>query len=1024
MNTLYNSESSLLNPNVEPFLPNTSDRNNDINILPNQECRDNSTTPTSYDNSDIAYVLNNLKIENTNRLVMGHLNINSLRNKFEALKCIVKDNLDILIISETKLDESFPKNQFSLDGYNHFRIDKCSNSGGIIIFIREDIPCKTINNTEWPSEFEGIFIEINLRKTKWLLFSGYNPHKQLISEFLCSLSKCIDKLINKYDNIVLLGDFNSEICESDMHEFCNVYGLKNLIKEPTCYKNALNPTCIDLILTNKFNKFQNSKTFETGLSDFHKMTVTVLKTFFQKKAPTLIKYRDYKDFDSNAFRNALKNELLMYQMNEITYDEFKDVFMNTLSKHAPVKEKLVRANNAPFMNKTLAKSVMIRSRLRNKFNKNPTVENETAYKIQRNLCVKLFRNAKKEYYGNLDHSILSDNKKFWEVMKPLFSEKQKIMRKIILIDDDKVIYNDQDIAEKMNNFFTTAVSNLRLEDYYSTDENYEDECTNTILNIIEQFKNHPSICKIKANIFINEKFSFNSMNADQVENEIKNLNTHKATQQNGIPAKIILQSSDIVSPYLSNIYTRCIQNSTFPNALKEADVTPIHKKGDRTQTENYRPVSILPTNSKIYERNMYDQIYSHIEKYLSPYLCGFRKGYSTQHCLAAMIESWKKAIDKNKNAGAVLTDLSKAFDCLNHKLLIAKLDAYGFDTSSLQFIYSYLTDRKQRTKVNNSLSSWEMIKSGVPQGSILGPLLFNIYMNDIFWFTPDIKIANYADDTTPYAIESNIKQLITILERNTKKIVEWYGENYMKLNDDKCHLLITSSTATSAKVGDHNITNSASEKLLGITIDNQLNFNEHVTKLCKNASAKLHALARVSIYMTTNKLRILMKAFIESQFGYCPLIWMFHSRTLNNTINRIHERALRIVYKDHNSTFQELLNKDDSVSIHHRNLQKLVTEMYKVKHNLSPVIMNNIFTEQRIQYDLRSDCTWASSNIRTVYNGTETISFRGPKTWNLLPDNIKESKSLREFKTKVKKWKPEGCTCRLCKIFIPSLGFL
>ena len=151
---------------------------------------------------------------------------------------------------------------------------------------------------------------------------------------------------------------------------------------------------------------------------------------------------------------------------------------------------------------------------------------------------------------------------------------------------------------------------------------------------------------------------------------------------------------------------------------------------------------------------------------------------------------------------------------------------------------------------------------------------------------------------------------------------------------------------------------------------------------------------------------------------------MFHSRALNNTINRIHERALRIVYKDYNSTFQELLNKDNSVSIHHRNLQTLVIEMYKVKHKLSPSIMNQVFTEQHIPYDLRNDCTWASSNIRTVYNGTETISFRGPKTWSILPNHIKQSKSLSEFKTNVRKWRPDGCTCRLCKTFISGLGFL
>ena len=264
--------------------PNVMENNRPSNYVGSELDETTSTQSLDTDSPDIAHTFNNLRIQNTNKLVIGQLNINSLRNKFEALKCIIKDNLDILILSETKLDSTFPKNQFILDGYNHFRFDKNSNSGGQIIFVREDIPCKILPNTEWPNELEGIFMEINLRKTKWLLFTGYNPHKQFIFQFLHSLSKCIEKLVNKYDNILLLGDFNSEPVENDMNEFCNVYGLKNLIKEPTCYKNALNPTCIDLILTNKFNKFQNSKTIETGLSDFHKMTVTVLKTFFQKKS--------------------------------------------------------------------------------------------------------------------------------------------------------------------------------------------------------------------------------------------------------------------------------------------------------------------------------------------------------------------------------------------------------------------------------------------------------------------------------------------------------------------------------------------------------------------------------------------------------------------------------------------------------------------------------------------------------------------------------------------------------------------
>ena len=215
-----------------------------------------------------------------------------------------------------------------------------------------------------------------------------------------------------------------------------------------------------------------------------------------------------------------------------------------------------------------------------------------------------------------------------------------------------------------------------------------------------------------------------------------------------------------------------------------------------------------------------------------------------------------------------------------------------------------------------------------------------------------------------------------------------------------------------------------SMKLLGVTIDNKLNFHEHVLIICKKASQKLHALARISNLMSKDKLRILMKAFIESQFGYCPLIWMFHSRTLNNRINRLHERALRLVYKDSHLTFQELLHKDKSFSIRHRNLQKLAIEMYKTVNKLAPALMKYIFPKREIPYNLRNRNPFQSRNVTSVYNGTETLSFRGPKTWSMVPEDIKNSDSLAEFKAKIRHWEPKDCMCRLCKTYVNNIGFI
>ena len=220
------------------------------------------------------------------------------------------------------------------------------------------------------------------------------------------------------------------------------------------------------------------------------------------------------------------------------------------------------------------------------------------------------------------------------------------------------------------------------------------------------------------------------------------------------------ENADIFASSLCDFFNQSIENFEFPSILKNANITPVFKKGYRCSKENYHPVSILPVISKIFEKLICKQITIFMDPLLSKYQCGFRKGYSAQHCLLAMLEKWKNAVDKGKIFGALLTDLSKAFDSLSHDLLIAKLNAYGFSLPALKLVHSYLSNRKQRTKINNAYSSWEEILFAVPQGSILGPILFNIFLSDLFLVLKETDFASYADDNTIYDIGDSINDVL------------------------------------------------------------------------------------------------------------------------------------------------------------------------------------------------------------------------------------------------------------------------
>ena len=475
---------------------------------------------------------------------------------------------------------------------------------------------------------------------------------------------------------------------------------------------------------------------------------------------------------------------------------------------------------------------------------------------------------------------------------------------------------------------------------------------------------------------------------------------------------------------IADIFNENISNNTFPSSLKIQNVTPLYKGDDRTSKKNYRGVSILYIISKLFEREMNEQISEYMDTFLSDYLFAYRAGYGTQYCLVAMVEMWRKALDEQKVAGAILTDLSKAFDCISHELLIAKLAAYGFEKSALALVYDYLQGRKQRTRVNGAYSSWRDILSGVPQGSILGPLLFNIFLNDIFHFVSKTKITNFADDNTPHCVENDIMTLLKNLEADTYTVLNWFRFNEMKPNQDKCHLLVAEpnhklyESKSFIYLDGAFLESEDDTRLLGAQIDKKVDLEKHIKIMIEEANRKLYAIIRASKYCSQEKLKMLIAAFIESQINYCPLLWMFHSKALNNKINKLHKRALRLVYKDKSLSFKQMLDKDKSFSIHERNLQKLAIEMYKAKHNLRPKPFQDLFTLRE-----RGAGDFVIPKVNTVKRGKETVRYRGPITWDLVPAKIKESKTLSIFREEIKKWKPEGCLCHLCLIKVDSVGY-
>ena len=755
----------------------------------------------------------------------------------------------MLILSETKLDESFTKAQFQIPNYSLHRLDRNDRGGGIIVYVNNIIPhCyRTDFHCLIKNGVEGLVFEMTLSKKKWFVVSLYKPPNVRDVDFISMLITLVEELLKESCYIVILGDVNINMnVNNKLSDACCILGLKNLITGNTCYKSEAG-TAIDVILVSNKYCFCDSINECIGISDFHNIIGCVLKAHAPERIYKRVSYRSYRNLSENGFRKELvrfRDSLVQsFDVNE-KYNDFVGKFCSLLDKHVPLKSKTITKISPPYMNDKLRKSIYKKCMLRTKYMKCKTSFNWEAYRKQRNLVTAIRRQSIRNYFQK--QTSVVNGKTFWKTIKPFLTEKSSSGNdEIILREDSRILTDPQDICSVFNNFYTSAADSIGFNDEIPWFADSNDLLT----YIVNKYSAHPSILAIKARIIEGEHFSFDLTNENEVSKILTGLNIKKAIGYDGIPPKIIKTFAIDLTPIITKMINDCIENCIFPDQLKLAEVSSVFKKNDRLCKENYRPISILVIISKVYEKIFVKRMSSFMSYKFNPLLSAYRTGYGCNDILLKFTSLWKKALDDNLYTGAIMMDLSKAFDCLPHCLLIAKFYAYGFSHQSCLLVASYLSSRKQRVKIGSERSSWNFLNKGVPQGSIMGPFLFNFFIHDLYYFIETCTLLNYADDDTLVFAHKNIHVVYAALSSDANVSVKWFEDNGMKANPEKFQFIISHRNVNvddPIQISEMLLHPENNVKLLGIIIDKMLTFDRHVESLCKKASKQLNALKRFS----------------------------------------------------------------------------------------------------------------------------------------------------------------------------------